>query len=161
MVTPPPSHHGQVTGWGSPPEFETTFPVPLQGMHGPGSAGASCFWSSSAIGWRRLALIASSEIVSEGEPVKATPRLGAKAQSRGMFFVRYVLPGLIMLSGLLLGLIDGRALAWEAGALLISAGLSVYLLNFLFRLGVRGDRARDREEAAREHFDRTGRWPGE
>lgn len=78
-----------------------------------------------------------------------------------MVFVRYVLPGLIMLSGLLLGLIDGRAIAWEAGALLISAGLSVYLLNFLFRLGVRGDRARENEEAAREHFDRTGRWPGE
>lgn len=80
---------------------------------------------------------------------------------RTMTFVRYVLPGLIILSGLLLGLLDGRDLAWEAGALLMSAGLSVYLLNFLFRLGVRGDRARDREEAAREYFDRTGRWPGE
>ncbi len=99
--------------------------------------------------------------MSEGEARKKGTKRGAGDTSRGMLFVRYVLPGLIMLSGLLLGLIDGRAIAWEAGALLISAGLSVYLLNFLFRLGVRGDRARDREEAAREHFDRTGRWPGE
>lgn len=99
--------------------------------------------------------------MSEGETGKTPPRREAEAQGRGMFIVRYVLPGLIMLSGLLLGLVDGRALAWEAAALLISAGLSVYLLNFLFRLGVRGDRARDREEAAREHLDRTGRWPGE
>lgn len=91
---------------------------------------------------------------------KAAPS-GERETSRGMFFVRYILPGLIILSGLLLGLLDGRELAWEAGALLMSAGLSVYLLNFLFRLGVRGDKVRDREEAAREHFDRTGRWPGE
>ena len=96
--------------------------------------------------------------MDEGKSGKAG---AGEGNSRAMSFVRYVLPGLIILSGLLLGLIDGRALAWEAGALLISAGLSVYLLNFLFRLGVRGDRARRSEEAAREYFDRTGRWPGE
>lgn len=95
------------------------------------------------------------------ETTPAGERGADRRTSRGMFFVRYILPGLIILSGLLLGLLDGRDVAWEAGALLMSAGFSVYLLNFLFRLGVRGDRARDREEAAREHFDRTGRWPGE
>lgn len=99
--------------------------------------------------------------MSEAEGRTAAGGGGGQAQSQAMFFVRYILPGLIVLSGLLLGLIDGRALAWEAGALLMSAGFSVYLLNFLFRLGVRGDKVRAREEAAREHFDRTGRWPGE
>jgi hypothetical protein len=138
--------------------LETTFPVPLHGMQGPGSAGASCVCSSSAMGWRRLALIASGGPMSEGDGGNDQAERGP---GRAMLFVRYVLPGLIILSGLLLGIIDGRAIAWEAGALLISAGLSVYLLNFLFRLGVRGDSARRREEAAREHFDRTGRWPGE
>lgn len=133
-------------------------PVPLQGMQGPGSAGSSCFWSSSAIGWRRVALIASVPPMGRGKTGNNQPK---ESPGRAMLFVRYVLPGLIILSGLLLGIIDGRAIAWEAGALLISAGLSVYLLNFLFRLGVRGDSARRREEAAREHFDRTGRWPGE
>ena len=47
----------------------------------------------------------------------------------------------------------------EGGALILSAGLSVWLLNVLHRVGVRGDRERDREVAAREYFDRHGRWP--
>ena len=108
---------------------------------------------------RSLALIPSAPAMSGPEPTAKSP--ARSGSGRAMFFVRYILPGLIILSGLLVGLIDGRELAWEAGALLMSAGLSVYLLNFLFRLGVRGDRTRDREEAAREHFDRTGHWPDE
>ena len=49
----------------------------------------------------------------------------------------------------------------EGGALMISAGLAVWLLNVLHRVGVRGDRERDREVEAREFFDRHGRWPDE
>lgn len=99
--------------------------------------------------------------MAEAKETASSQSPGPPRQGAGMTFVRYVLPGLIILSGLLLGLIDGRELAWEGGALLMSAGLAIYLLNVLFRIGVRGDRVRDREEAAREHFDRTGRWPGE
>jgi hypothetical protein len=47
----------------------------------------------------------------------------------------------------------------EGGALILSAGLSVWLLNVLHRVGVRGDRERDREAEARAYFDRHGRWP--
>jgi hypothetical protein len=49
----------------------------------------------------------------------------------------------------------------EGGGLVISAGLSVWLLNALYRVGVRGDRERDREAEAREYFDEHGRWPDE
>ena len=35
--TPPPSHHGHVTVDGSPPRFETSWPVPRQGAQGLGS----------------------------------------------------------------------------------------------------------------------------
>ena len=48
-----------------------------------------------------------------------------------------------------------------AGALFISAATAVLLLNVLFRIGVEGDKARDREEDARRYFDEHGRWPGE
>jgi hypothetical protein len=41
------------------------------------------------------------------------------------------------------------------------AALAVLLLNLLFRLGAEGDREREAEEAAREHFARTGHWPDE
>jgi membrane protein implicated in regulation of membrane protease activity len=76
-----------------------------------------------------------------------------------MRFVRLWLPLLIILAGLVLAVAVGTDAAWEGGALLISAGLSVWLLNVLFRLGVRGDSERRSEERAREEFDRTGRWP--
>ena len=46
-------------------------------------------------------------------------------------------------------------------AVLVIAGLAVLLLNWLFRLGAKGDEERDREVAAREEFARTGKWPDE
>lgn len=50
---------------------------------------------------------------------------------------------------------------FEGAMALIGAGLSVLLVNLLFRFGVAGDRDRAREDAARREFDRTGRWPGD
>ena len=48
-----------------------------------------------------------------------------------------------------------------AGIALIGVALVVLLLNLALRLGVASTRDREAEEAAREHFDRTGRWPDE
>jgi len=47
----------------------------------------------------------------------------------------------------------------EGGGLIVSAGLSIWLLNVLHRMGVSGDRARAEEDDARAFFDRHGRWP--
>jgi hypothetical protein len=66
--------------------------------------------------------------------------------------------GVIML---LVGAIRSDDIWAEGGALMVSAGLAVWLLNALHRVGVRGDRERDREVEAREYFDRHGRWPDE
>jgi hypothetical protein len=35
------------------------------------------------------------------------------------------------------------------------------MLNWMYRLSVRSNEERELEEQAREHFDRTGRWPDE
>jgi hypothetical protein len=35
------------------------------------------------------------------------------------------------------------------------------MINWLFRLSLQSNRDRDREERAREYFDRHGYWPGE
>jgi len=43
----------------------------------------------------------------------------------------------------------------------LSAASAVLLLNVLYRMGVEGDRERDREEEARRFFDEHGRWPDE
>jgi hypothetical protein len=74
--------------------------------------------------------------------------------------VRYGIPGAILLAGLIVSAVGGR-IGVEAGALFISAGTAVLLLNVLYRLGVEGDRERDREEDARRYFDEHGYWPDE
>ena len=90
--------------------------------------------------------------------MSARPR---RQHSPGMRFVRFWLPGLIVFAGVALALALRTDAAWEGGALLVSAGLSVLLINVLFRLGVRGDRERVQEEQAREQYERTGVWPGD
>jgi hypothetical protein len=48
--------------------------------------------------------------------------------------------------------VDGFAMA-------VGGGLSVVLLNLLYRMGVSGDEERVREEEARRYFDEHGVWP--
>jgi hypothetical protein len=72
--------------------------------------------------------------------------------------IRYVLPAAVTLAGLVLMALGGEA-DLEGGASIVSAGLAIYFLNWLFRLGASGDRERDAEQAAREYFNRHGRWP--
>jgi len=48
-----------------------------------------------------------------------------------------------------------------AGVSLVICALIVWMVNWMYRLSVQSNRERDREEEAREYFDRHGRWPGE
>lgn len=89
------------------------------------------------------------------------PRRSTRANTPLIRFVRLWLPLIIIAAGIALALSLRTDAAWEGGALLVSAGLSVWLLNALFRLGVRGDADRRREQRAREYFERHGRWPDE
>lgn len=56
---------------------------------------------------------------------------------------------------------DGRALKAAAGVGLLIVAIIVWMFNWMFRMSLQSNRDRDVEEAAREHFDRTGRWPDE
>jgi hypothetical protein len=79
-----------------------------------------------------------------------------------MRWVRLWLPLAIIAGGV--GVIvatGGSVEGWEGGAAIIGAGLSVWLLNFFYRVGVHGDRERDAEDAAREFYDAHGYWPDE
>jgi hypothetical protein len=71
--------------------------------------------------------------------------------------VRYGIPAVLFIAGMVVSAVASVA----AGALFISAATAVLLLNFLFRIGVEGDKDRDREDEARRYFDEHGRWPGE
>ena len=56
---------------------------------------------------------------------------------------------------------DGRALKAAAGVGLVVVAIIVWMFNWMFRMSLESNRERDAEEAARVHFDRTGRWPDE
>ena len=49
----------------------------------------------------------------------------------------------------------------ESGCVFTGAGLSVWLLNFLYRVSARGESERHQEQAARDYFTQHGRWPDE
>jgi hypothetical protein len=72
--------------------------------------------------------------------------------------VRYGIPLALLIAGVVVAGASGSA---AAGALFVSAASAVLLLNVLYRIGVSGDRDRDREEEARRYFDQHGRWRGE
>jgi hypothetical protein len=78
-----------------------------------------------------------------------------------MQFLRYWLPGLICVVGLIWGFALGGELGLEIAVLLVAAGSSLWLMNILMRVGISGDKERDEEDAARVYFDRHGHWPGE
>ena len=78
-----------------------------------------------------------------------------------MTFVRYGIPALLVLAGVVCLLVAPSGSKGEGFALFTGAGLSVLLLNVLFRMGVSGDRERDREEAARTYFAEHGSWPAD
>jgi hypothetical protein len=78
-----------------------------------------------------------------------------------MLAVRYVLPALLFLLGVVLLAVKPNSTGLEGFAMATGAALSVLLLNWLYRSGVRGDRERDSEEAAREFYAKHGRWPEE
>lgn len=76
--------------------------------------------------------------------------------------IRFWLPTALCIGGIaviVIGGVDETSL--EVGIPVFSAGASIWLLNFLYRVGVSGDGERDAEEDARAYFALHGHWPGE
>lgn len=83
-----------------------------------------------------------------------------KPLAKSLFTFRYVVPALLVLFGAVYAIVDWPDGA-EAFSLFAGAGLSILLLNVLYRMGVQGDFDRDDEEAARDYFSEHGVWPDE
>ena len=75
-----------------------------------------------------------------------------------MRFVRYGIPSLILVAGVVLILVGGDA-GVGAGIVLVGVAGLVLLANAFLRLGLQSEGEREREEHAREFFTRHGRWP--
>ena len=76
-------------------------------------------------------------------------------------FVRYGLPAVLVVTGFVLLIVAPDSTRYEGFSMCVGAGLSLWLLNWLFRVGATGDRERDDEEAAREYLAAHGHWPDE
>lgn len=75
-----------------------------------------------------------------------------------LHFTRHGIGVLAVLAGIV-AMAFGTTTSLIGGAALIGAGIASWLIAWLYRVGVAGDRAREAEEHARRVFDRTGRWP--
>lgn len=75
-----------------------------------------------------------------------------------LFALRYVLPVVVTIAGIVIMALGGEN-NLEGGASIVSAGLAIYAINWLFRIGSAGDREREQEQAAREYYAEHGHWP--
>jgi uncharacterized membrane protein len=56
---------------------------------------------------------------------------------------------------------DTHSLESGAGVALLLVAVTVWMINWMFRMSVESNRERDREEEARDFFAEHGRWPDE
>ena len=72
------------------------------------------------------------------------------------------LPLAIAVAGVVLLIVGhGTSAAAGAGVGLLIVALIVWMISWMFRLSLESNAEREREELAREYFDRHGHWPGE
>ncbi len=72
---------------------------------------------------------------------------------------RIWLPAAFVVAGIVAIILGGSGSVGAMGVGLIIIALIVWMVNWMFRMSVESNRDREREEAAREYFDKHGRWP--
>jgi hypothetical protein len=93
----------------------------------------------------------------EAKPVD----VGRSRSSGWLVAVRYGLPGAMILGGVVLLIVGSGDQAFEGFAMGVGGGLSVLLLNALYRVGVKGEAEREQEDDARAYYTEHGVWPEE
>ncbi|MGN6869089.1 MAG: hypothetical protein ACTHMY_11885 [Solirubrobacteraceae bacterium] len=78
-----------------------------------------------------------------------------------LFVLRYGVGAVMVLAGIVILIVNPGGFGVDGFAMAVGGGLSVLLINFLYRLGISGDREREEEERARAYFDEHGEWPEE
>ena len=76
-------------------------------------------------------------------------------------FVRYGIGLIMVVAGFVLLVLNPGGFGVEGFSMSVGGGLSVLMLNWMFRLGVSGDDEREREEQARRYLEKHGYWPDE
>lgn len=79
----------------------------------------------------------------------------------GMLVLRYGIGIAMVLGGVVVLITSPAGLGVDGFAMAAGGGLSVLLINFMYRLSVSSERDRLEEERARQYFDEHGEWPEE
>lgn len=79
----------------------------------------------------------------------------------GLILLRYGIGAAMVIAGIVMAGLNPSGFGIDGFAMAVGAGLSVLLINFLFRVSVSSNRDREREEEARRYFDQHGEWPEE
>ena len=79
--------------------------------------------------------------------------------SATLLIVRYGIPAVVILGGIVAFAVNPTTLAAEGAAGVVGAGLAWLLFGWLYRKGEEGEVDRDAEDAARDFLDEHGRWP--
>ena len=96
------------------------------------------------------------------EPISSRtsePATESEHSSTSMLTVRYGIGGVMVLGGVVMLILSPAGLGVDGFAMAVGGGLSVLLLNFMYRLSVSSDLDREHEEQARAYFDEHGDWP--
>jgi hypothetical protein len=78
-----------------------------------------------------------------------------------IFFVRYGIGLLTILAGVIWLIFDFGGFGLEALFGFTGAGLSIILINLLFRMGRASDREHEQHEEDWRFYERHGHWPDE
>jgi hypothetical protein len=76
-------------------------------------------------------------------------------------FVRYGIGAIGVVAGIVVLFVNPSGFGVDGFGLLEGAALSVLMLNWIYRIGVAGDREREHEEKARRYLQEHGHWPDE
>jgi hypothetical protein len=117
-----------------------------------------------SVPWKNLAEQSLHDgFMSEHE--RNPPEAGRAADSSSrrpsgwLIAVRYGIPAAMIIGGFVLAFVGAGDQAIEGCAMAVGGGLSVLLLNTLYRVGVNGEAERAQEDAARAYYTEHGRWP--
>ena len=75
--------------------------------------------------------------------------------------VRYGIGATMILAGIVVLIVSPGGFGVDGFAMAVGGGLSVLLINYMYRLSLDSNRDRDEEEAARNYLAEHGRWPDE
>ena len=108
-----------------------------------------------------VAATAELDPITASDPDPAAVTVPDPASDLGMLIVRYGIGGVMVLGGIVMLAINPAGVGVDGFAMAVGGGLSVLMLNFMFRLSVSSEGDREREEQARIYFDEHGEWPEE